>query len=149
MECGLAIRYPLRNDQSYVLKNYGDQLLGQVHHLTLSQVCLNESINQDVLIRGILFGWEDLKDGDFWCPLWEIIYNIDTAIFSRSGLLTRLCMLRTIHLLLQVCIQAVMNMDTQKKSQLTLKQCFMQTSGFRDIPAWYRPRYVTPLRPPM
>lgn len=108
MECGLAIRYPLRNDQSYVLKNYGDQLLGQVHHLTLSQVCLNESINQDVLIRGILFGWEDLKDGDFWCPLWEIIYNIDTAIFSRSGLLTRLCMLRTIHLLLQVCIQALL-----------------------------------------
>lgn len=107
MECGLAVCYPLKNDRSYVLKNNGDQLLGQVHYLTPSQVCLNESINQDTLIRGILFGWGNLRNGNFWCPLWEIIYQIDTSLFSQTGFLTRICMLRTIHFLLQVWIQAM------------------------------------------
>jgi hypothetical protein len=91
--------------QSYTFKNYSDQLLGRVHNLKPSQVCLNDPVSQDALIRGILFGWDKVKDGGFWCPLWEIIYQIDAAIFIRSRLLTRICMLRTIHLLLKVCIQ--------------------------------------------
>ncbi|OQD83906.1 hypothetical protein PENSOL_c137G00940 [Penicillium solitum] len=119
IECGLAVCCTPTNDQSYTLKNFSDQLLRQVHHLTPSQVCLNEPVNQDALIRGILFGWDKVQNGGFWCPLWEIIYQIDTVVFVRSRLLTRICMLRMIHLLLQ---------------------CFVQTHDFRNIPAWYRPR---------
>lgn len=104
IECGLAVCCTPTNDQSYTLKNFSDQLLRQVHHLTPSQVCLNEPVNQDALIRGILFGWDKVQNGGFWCPLWEIIYQIDTVVFVRSRLLTRICMLRMIHLLLQVRI---------------------------------------------
>jgi hypothetical protein len=91
--------------QSYIFKNYSDQLLGRVHQLKATQVCLDGPVNQDALIRGVLFGWEEMKNGGFWCPLWDVIYQIDSAIFRRSRLLTRICMLRTIHLLLQVFIQ--------------------------------------------
>ncbi|KAL3476929.1 hypothetical protein BJX99DRAFT_227184 [Aspergillus californicus] len=106
---------------SYILKEYSDNLLGGVHSLTPSQVCTNKPMNENALIRGIVFGWEALKQegGGYWCPLWEIIYQIDTVIFRGMSPLTRLCMLTTMHLLLQ---------------------CFMHGPGFRDIPVWYRPR---------
>lgn len=104
IEYGASV-YCTASDQSYIFKNYSDQLLGWVHNLKPAQVCLNDPVNQDTLIRGILFGWDEVKNGGFWCPLWDIIYQIDTAIFLRSRLLTRISMLRAIHLLLQVCIQ--------------------------------------------
>lgn len=89
--------------QSQSLKNFSDQVLGEVHLLEPSQVCLDESINQDALIRGVLDGWATLQSRHFYCPLWGVLCQLDTAIFLQSGVLTRLCMLRMIHLLLQVC----------------------------------------------
>ncbi|KAJ5648365.1 hypothetical protein N7490_004737 [Penicillium lividum] len=99
VKSGLAVS-GITSDQNYTLKNYSDQLLGRVHNLPPSLVCLSDLTNQDVLIRGVLFGWDKVKNGGFWCPLWEILYQLD-AMFIRSRLLTRICMLRTIHLMLQ------------------------------------------------
>lgn len=78
------------------------QILGSVHSLDPSQVCSDNHLNQNILIRAILEGWHILQYKNNVCPLWVIIREIDASINIRSGLATRLSMLRRIHQLLLV-----------------------------------------------
>lgn len=88
--------------------NYSRQaieILGSVHALHPSQVCSDDHLNQDILIRAILEGWHTLqnKNDD---PLWGIIRKMDASINIRSGPTTRLAMLRGIHQFLLVGISS-------------------------------------------
>lgn len=67
-----------------------------------SQICMDDNLNQDVLIRGVLDGWGDLRNRGNICPVWRIVQQIDLSITIRNGILTRLCMLRGMHLFLLV-----------------------------------------------
>lgn len=80
------------------------QILGSVHTLDPSRVCIDDHQNQNILIRAILEGWHILQYKNNVCPLWMIIREIDVSINMRSGLATRLTMLRGIHQLLLVHI---------------------------------------------
>lgn len=77
-------------------------ILAAVLTLQPSQISLDENVNQDVLICGVLDGWEHLQNQDWICPLWRIIQQIDLSITINSGIVTRLCMLRGMHLYLLV-----------------------------------------------
>lgn len=87
-------------DTSYLC--YSTILLGAIHHLHLSQVSLNDEINQDALIRGVVEGWHVMNHKMPCCPIWDILRQIDSSIKIRGGIVTRLAMLRGIHLLLLV-----------------------------------------------
>lgn len=70
--------------------------------LNSKQVCIDELINQDSLIRGVLQGWKTLGRGGYICPLWSVLRRIDDLLFCTSSIMTRLVMLHTIHLMLLV-----------------------------------------------
>lgn len=71
--------------------------------LSNTTVCTDPSLNQDALIRGILFGWDVATTTcPFRCPLWGVLQLLDKRIFQFSGTITRLCTLRMIHSLLLV-----------------------------------------------
>jgi hypothetical protein len=69
-----------------------------------AEVCLDNQINQDVLIRGIIEGWDIVKSRGKVCPLWEILRSIDHLLFWMASPITRLVMLRMIHHMLLVRI---------------------------------------------
>ncbi|KEF58093.1 uncharacterized protein A1O9_06016 [Exophiala aquamarina CBS 119918] len=97
-----------------------NNVLTTAHFLSRTSVCTDPSLNQDALIRGILFGWDNIiTTSPFFCPLWEILRHLDKRIFQLSGTITRLCTLRMIHSLLL---------------------CLMKANSFGSLPAWYRPR---------
>lgn len=73
--------------------------------LSGTTVCADPSLNQDALIRGVLFGWDLIttaSPNQWCCPLWQILHLLDKRIFHLSGTITRLCTLRMIHSLLLV-----------------------------------------------
>lgn len=71
--------------------------------LSQSMVCTDMILNQDALIRGVLFDWRDVSNPtSLYCPIWEILEYLDTRLFRLSGTITRLCTLRMIHHLLLV-----------------------------------------------
>jgi hypothetical protein len=84
------------------------QILGSVHTLDPSRVCTDDQKNQNILIRAILEGWHILQYKNNVCPLWVIIREIDVSINIRSGLATRLTMLRGIHQLLLVHVPSLL-----------------------------------------
>lgn len=85
-----------------------------------SRVCIDHGLNQDALIRGVLYGWDDVAiNGDFFCPLWRIISLLDSRIFRFSGTMTRFSCLYMTHQLL-LCLSGAMPVH--------------------DLPAWFRPR---------
>ncbi|KAE9367998.1 hypothetical protein N431DRAFT_514683 [Stipitochalara longipes BDJ] len=94
-------------------------LLMQAQDARKVEVCLEDHINQDVLIRGIIEGWEVVKSRVKVCPLWEILRSIDHLLFWMASPITRLVMLRMIHEML-----------------------LFKVSGKRldELPSWYRPR---------
>lgn len=104
-------------DMSYLC--HSTKLLGAIHHLHKSQVSLNDEINQDALICGVVEGWHVMARRKPCCPIWNILRQIDTSIKIRSGAVTRLTMLRGMHLLLL---------------------CFLFPERYHTLPTWYRPR---------
>ncbi|KIW21681.1 hypothetical protein PV08_02261 [Exophiala spinifera] len=90
--------------------------------LSSTTVCGDPSLNQDVLVRGVLFGWEiatTASPNQWRCPLLQILQLLDRRIFHLSGTITRLCALRMIHLLLL---------------------CLVKAASYETLPPWYRPR---------
>jgi hypothetical protein len=77
-----------------------NKMLGKVNAVDRSKVCTDDQLNQDALIRAVTQGWGNL--GQF-CPIWNILREMDQRIFRLSGIMTRLCMLRMIHFMMLVC----------------------------------------------
>lgn len=97
-------------------------VLQKVKHLSPESVCTDQSVNEDVLLRGVLHGWTEVYiKHNFFCPLWSILRYLDQRIFCLSGMMTRFCTLFMIH-------------------QILL--CFTsgEDASFSSLPAWYRPR---------
>lgn len=76
--------------------------LSKASHLTSNQVCRDELVNQDFIIRAVLQGWETIGPRGCSCPLWEMLHRIDDLIFCTSSSITRLVMLYTVHRMLLV-----------------------------------------------
>jgi hypothetical protein len=76
--------------------------LSKANQLTGSQVCQDELINQDSIIRAVLQGWETIERRGYVCPLWETLHRIDDLVFCTSSNITRLVMLYTVHRMLLV-----------------------------------------------
>ncbi|KIM96677.1 hypothetical protein OIDMADRAFT_58251 [Oidiodendron maius Zn] len=93
--------------------------LSKASQLTSNQVCRDELVNQDSIIRAILQGWETIEGRGYVCPLWETLHRIDDLIFCRCSNITRLVMLYTVHRMLLCCAKA---------------------KSFKELPPWYRPR---------
>jgi hypothetical protein len=89
---------------SEAIRSNNESLLVAAQYARKVEVCLDDQINQDVLIRGIIEGWEVLKSRAKVCPLWEILRSIDYLLFWNASPVTRLVMLRMIHHMLLVRI---------------------------------------------
>ncbi|KAK5259362.1 hypothetical protein LTR40_006124 [Exophiala xenobiotica] len=101
-----------------------NNLLTTAHAFPSTSVCTDPRLNQDALIRGVLFGWDIVTTmSPFCCPLWDILRHLDKRIFQLSGTITRLCTLRMIHNLLLYLVKA---------------------TSSESLPPWYRPRSTSP-----
>lgn len=76
--------------------------LDKVRYLHMSEVILEESANQDFLVRVIFHGWENVERHRTLCPLWRMLRRIDDLVFCNSSDITRLVMMSTIHKMLLV-----------------------------------------------
>ncbi|KAE8364912.1 hypothetical protein BDV27DRAFT_144882 [Aspergillus caelatus] len=114
-----AISPSLQDSGSCTILEFTDELLTQWSGLSILDICSDDKLNQDAMIRGVLEGWHFIEDQAYSCPLWKIISQIDERIFIQSGVLTRLTMLSTI-----------LKMLVAKSYQ----------NNFRGVPPWYRPR---------
>lgn len=96
---------PLRTaiPQTFHLSQLQNSILGLVHSLNSTQVCTDETVNQDALIRGVTDGWHTLQDSYDPCPLWDILRKLDECIFFQAPMLSRLSLLKGAHMLLLVC----------------------------------------------
>lgn len=92
-------------DESTTLRDLLNDLLGSIYHINPVQVCENEQFNQDVVIRGVILGWDDvLKRETFVCPIWNILRRMDALLMMHASVPARLTLLRGIHMMLLVCI---------------------------------------------
>ncbi|WPH05048.1 Hypothetical protein R9X50_00794700 [Acrodontium crateriforme] len=108
---------PLKGDECQKIFT---QVLGAAGAQAASRVCIDHALNQDALIRGVLYGWDDVAvNGDFFCPLWRIISLLDSRIFRFSATMTRFSCLYMTH-------------------QLLL--CLAGATPVNNLPAWFRPR---------
>lgn len=100
-----------------------NHILARALRLSRFEVCTNDTVNQDILVRAVLNGWNDVSEQyngtTIFCPLWNLLRYLDKRIFCMSGFITRLCTLRMIHAMLL---------------------CFVGATPFNDLPAWYKPR---------
>lgn len=88
--------------QSTSVVEFLNDVLWKAHSLDRSQICTDDQLNQDALIRGIVAGWDAVECFPYFCPLWDTLRQIDKRLFRLSGAMTRLCMLRMIHFMLLV-----------------------------------------------
>lgn len=88
--------------QSTSVLEFFNEVLGKAHRVNRSQVCTDDRLNQDALIRGIVDGWNAVERYPYFCPLWGVLRQIDRRVFRLSSTMTRLCMLRMIHFMLLV-----------------------------------------------
>ncbi|KAE8333356.1 hypothetical protein BDV39DRAFT_199082 [Aspergillus sergii] len=109
----------LQDSSSCMILEFSDELLAQWLGLSILDICSDDKLNEDAIIRGVLEGWHFLEDRAYSCPLWKIISQIDERIFIQSGVLTRLTMLSTI---------------------LKMLVAMMYQNNFKGVPPWYRPR---------
>lgn len=86
----------LQDSSSCMILEFSDELLAQLSGLSILDICSDDKLNEDAMIRGVLEGWHFLEDRAYSCPLWKIISQIDERIFIQGGVLTRLTMLSTI-----------------------------------------------------
>lgn len=93
---------PLLEEGSYTILQLSNDILLQVRQVGTVDICTNERLNHDAIIRGVLGGWHTLRGMTYSCPLWKPLSQIDECIFMHSGVLTRLSMLTMIHTMLVV-----------------------------------------------
>jgi hypothetical protein len=89
---------------SEAIRSNNTSLLMEAQDARKVEVCLDDQINQDVLIRGIIEGWDVVKCRGKICPLWEILRSSDHLLFWMANPITRFVMLRMIHHMLLVRI---------------------------------------------
>ena len=99
----LPIPLSLQEDKCRSLLQFTNDVFTQAREFDIHTICLNDQLNQDAVIRGVLEGWHVTQSRAYFCPLWSILEQTDERIFIKSGILTRFSMLRMIHLMLQVC----------------------------------------------
>jgi hypothetical protein len=92
----LGISPSLQESGSCTILEYTDEVLGKSFGLSFLDICSNDELNQDAIIRGVLEGWHFIEGRTYSCPLWKIIRQIDEQVFIHSGILTRFTMLSTI-----------------------------------------------------
>lgn len=91
-------------DESTTLRDLLNDLLGSIYDINPNQVCANEQFNQDIAIRGVILGWDDvLRKEAFVCPIWSILRRVDALLMMHASVPTRLAFLRGIHGMLLVC----------------------------------------------
>lgn len=91
---------------SEAIRTNNTNLLMEAQDARKVDVCLDDQINQDVLIRGVIEGWDVVKSRGKTCPLWEILRSVDYLLFWMASPITRLVMLRMIHHMLLVRISS-------------------------------------------
>lgn len=92
----------LQESGSCMVLGFTDEIFRQCSGLSVLDICSDDKLNQDAMIRGVLEGWHFIEDRAYSCPLWKIISRIDERIFIHGGVLTRLTMLSTIFKMLVV-----------------------------------------------
>lgn len=97
-----TLSQPLLAEGSYTILQFINDLLLQLRQVGAGDICTNEQLNHDAIIRGVLGGWHTLRDMTYTCPLWKSLGQIDECLFMHSGILTRLSMLTMIHTMLVV-----------------------------------------------
>ncbi|KIW79467.1 hypothetical protein Z517_06079 [Fonsecaea pedrosoi CBS 271.37] len=107
------------NETSTSLLQQFNEAFGRVYSISRDEVCVDEQLNQDALISGVLKGWDSLQSRSRRCPVWDVLRTIDEGLFLLSDILNRLCMLRAVHFMILV---------------------FVGAWTFNDVPPWYRPR---------
>ena len=95
----LGFNDPEDSQRTSVL-DFLNNVLEKVNTVDRSKICTDDQLNQDALIRAVTQGWGNL--GHF-CPLWNLLRQIDRRVFRLSGIMTRLCMLRMVHFMMLVC----------------------------------------------
>lgn len=107
----------LHEDQNCSILRFTSEVFDKVRELNVHKICLDDQLNQDAIIRGVLEGWNTLHDRVYLCPLWTLLGQIDEKVFIRSGVLTRFSMLRMIHLMHQVRLSIVVRFFTDVSSR--------------------------------
>jgi hypothetical protein len=92
----------LNEDGSCTTLQFADGVFGTLRDVDTMDVSVIKQLNEDAIIRGVLEGWHTLRGTIYLCPLWTLLKQIDERIFMQSGILTRLSMLRMIHMMLLV-----------------------------------------------
>jgi len=67
-------------------------------------ICIDDAENQNILIHAVLEGWQVIGESGKHCPLWTILQCVDLSISGASERIERLVLLRTVHIMLLVCI---------------------------------------------
>lgn len=110
---------PTESGQSSECQSIFNEALQLACSLSRHEICADISRNEDAIIRGILYGWDEVSaQSEFFCPLWTIIRFLDLRLFRLSGTITRFCTLTTTHSMLLYFVDA----------------------NVSSLPSWYRPR---------
>lgn len=102
LNSGCTIPFSLNDDGTCTILQFSNQVFENALQLDIVELCSNDQLNQDAIIRGVLEGWHTLQNRPYLCPLWSLLGQIDERIFMHSGILTRFSMLRMIHLMFLV-----------------------------------------------
>lgn len=65
-----------------------------------------ERLCEDIPIRVVISGWDEVEQATGLDASWQMLRQIDQQLFSTCGMVERLAILRTMHLLLQVRVFA-------------------------------------------
>lgn len=79
-------------------------ILAQVPLARKSDICHDDRINCDMIIRAVVKGWDAVPQRGNFCPLWAILRYLDDLLFSSCSMIGRLVMLRMIHCMLFVSL---------------------------------------------
>lgn len=139
---GCTIPFPLNEDGTCTILQFSNQVLENALQLDIVELCSNDQLNQDAIIRGVLEGWHTLQNRPYLCPLWSLLSQIDERIFMQSGILTRFAMLRMIHLMLLVWFfrEGSVPFSINLRLKLNFSQYAVHIHSFGSLPSWYRPR---------
>lgn len=131
------LNYDFANEASTTLFERFNTVFEGIYNIDCGLVCLDEKLNQDTLIRGVLRGWDNLQPQNRPCPLWGVLRSIDEGLFILSETTTRLSMLRAVHFMLLVRMYHINDLQSQ---YLRLLQFFIGAWTCNELPPWYRPR---------
>ena len=85
-----------------------NSMVQYVRSLRPEMVCVDDALNQDVLIRAILHGWDEaLASHEVSCALWIVVRNVDSLLFRHCNIKERICILRIIHQMYLVSLKAM------------------------------------------